>query len=97
MIAGVAGSTIVVHVASPFFFPANEEEVIAPAINGTLACMRACKAAGVQRCVITSSLAAVQNLSQVDKPLDRFYNESYLSNADRPEGMSAYFKSKMLA
>ena len=63
MIRAIAGSTYVVHMASPFFFgkDSNEETMIKPAVNGTLAAMKACKAAGVKRIVITSSLAAIQN------------------------------------
>ena len=62
MIDAIAGSTYVVHLASPFFFggDANEETMVKPAVNGTLAAMRACKAAGVRRCVVTSSCAAIQ-------------------------------------
>ena len=62
MIDAIAGSTYVVHMASPFFLAgeANEETLVKPAVNGTLAAMRACKAAGVRRCVVTSSCASIQ-------------------------------------
>ena len=61
MIDAIAGSTYVCHMASPFFFggDSTEETMVKPAVNGTLAAMRACKAAGVKRIVITSSLASV--------------------------------------
>lgn len=61
MIDAIAGSTYVVHMASPFFFGANanEDTMVKPAVEGTLAAMKACKAAGVRRCVVTSSCAAV--------------------------------------
>ena len=97
MIDAVAGATYVVHIASPFFFGGTEEEVITPAVNGTLACMRACEAAGVRRCVITSSVASVMNMAEADKPADRTFDESHWSNPDRPEPMSNYPKSKTLA
>lgn len=42
-------------------------------------------------------MASVQNLAAADKPADRTYNESHWSNPDRPEGLSAYPKSKVLA
>lgn len=38
----IAGSTYVVHVASPFFFGNDESELITPAVNGTLTVVRAC-------------------------------------------------------
>lgn len=57
--AAIAGSTYVVHTASPFFFPKEEDDVIKPAVDGTMAVMHACKASGVKRCVVTSSTAAV--------------------------------------
>jgi dihydroflavonol-4-reductase len=71
--------------------------LIPPAVNGTTYVMKACQAAGVRRCVITSSLASVQNLAAADKPADRTYNESHWGNPDRPEGLGAYPKSKILA
>ena len=97
LIAAIQGSTYVVHMASPFFFSSDESVLIPPAVNGTTAVMKACKQAGVRRCVITSSLASVMNMAQADKPADRTFNESHWSNPDRPEGMSAYPKSKVLA
>lgn len=42
-------------------------------------------------------MASVQNPAAADKPADRTYNESHWSNPDRPEGLSAYPKSKVLA
>jgi len=97
LVTAIAGSTYVVHVASPFFMGKDEEALITPAVNGTNYVMIACKAAGVRRCVITSSVASVQSVSAEDKPADLTYNESHWSNPDRPEGMSVYAKSKTLA
>ena len=96
LIDAIAGSTYVIHMASPFVFGTGED-LIGPAVNGTMAVMKACKASGVRRCVITSSLAAIQNMAAADKPADRTYNESMWSNPDREEGMGDYFKSKTLA
>ena len=59
--------------------------------------MNACKQAGVRRLVITSSCASVQNPAAADKPANRTYNESHWSNPYRPEGLSNYPKSKVLA
>jgi len=51
----------------------------------------------VRRIVITSSVAAVQNMAAADKPPTRVFNESHWSNPDRPEGLGNYPKSKTLA
>ena len=93
----IAGSHYVVHLASPFFSSTDESQLITPAVNGTNYVMKACLAAGVRRCVITSSCASVQNPAQADKPANRTYDESHWSNPDRPEGLSNYPKSKVLA
>ena len=57
----VAGATYVIHTASPFpaVQPDDPNELIAPARDGALRVLRAAKAAGVQRVVLTSSFAAV--------------------------------------
>ncbi|WP_033344344.1 SDR family oxidoreductase [Catenuloplanes japonicus] len=57
----VDGCDYVLHVASPFpaTIPRDENEVIRPAVDGTLRVLRAAKAAGVRRVVLTSSVAAV--------------------------------------
>ena len=92
----VAGSTYMVHMASPFFFAGGPEKIITPAVNGTISAMRACKAAGVRRVVITSSCAALQFPLEEDKPADRTYDETMWTNPERP-GLNDYFKSKFLA
>jgi dihydroflavonol-4-reductase len=57
----MAGCSHVAHVASPL--PANapkhEDELIVPARDGALRALKAAKAAGVKRFVMTSSMAAV--------------------------------------
>ncbi|MEC3955201.1 aldehyde reductase [Nocardia sp. CDC153] len=60
--AAVAGCRYVVHTASPFpsTEPGHEDELIRPAVDGTLRVLRAAAASGVERVVITSSVAAVQ-------------------------------------
>ena len=58
----VRGCTFVLHLASPFPNkpPKNEDEVIRPAVEGTLSVLRACSEAGtVKRVVFVSSIAAV--------------------------------------
>ena len=58
----VEGCTYVLHVASPFFVqrPKNVDELMKPAVDGTLNVLKACKeVGGVKRVVLTSSLAAI--------------------------------------
>ena len=57
----VAGRDHVLHVASPFpaRAPRHEDELIAPAREGTLRVLRAARDAGVKRVVLTSSFAAI--------------------------------------
>ena len=96
----IAGSTYVVHTASPFFFPENDEDVIKPAVDGTMAVLHACSASGgVKRCVITSSIAAVVCPAKADAPdqATGCFDETIWSNPDRPEGLGGYPKSKTLA
>jgi dihydroflavonol-4-reductase len=55
------GCEYVLHVASPFpsTVPKDENELIAPARDGTLRVLRAARDAGVKRVVLTSSFAAI--------------------------------------
>ncbi len=59
--AAVAGCEYVLHVASPFpaGAPQHEDELIVPAREGALRVLRAARAAGVKRVVLTSSFAAI--------------------------------------
>jgi nucleoside-diphosphate-sugar epimerase len=96
----VVGSTYVVHTASPVVFnPKTDDDVIKPAVDGTLAVMKACTASGVKRVVVTSSMAAVVAMAATDKPdvATGFYDETCWSNPDRPEGLGVYHRSKTLA
>ncbi|MBF6327600.1 SDR family oxidoreductase [Nocardia transvalensis] len=54
-----AGCSWVLHAAFPAGQPENEEEVLAPAREGTLRVLRAARDAGVRRTVVTSSFGAV--------------------------------------
>jgi dihydroflavonol-4-reductase len=51
------------HTASPFPMtqPENEQDVIRPAVEGTLRALKAAQAAGVERVILTSSIAAIFN------------------------------------
>lgn len=61
MIKAIEGSTYIVHTASPFpiISPHNEDVLIKPAVEGTLAVMKAAKLNKVKRVVITSSVVAI--------------------------------------
>lgn len=91
----VAGSTFVLHTASPVPArqPAHEDDVVVPARDGTLRVLRAAVAAGVTRVVVTSSVAAV--LSGVERGPDRLFTEADWS--DLQGQMAAYSRSKTLA
>jgi dihydroflavonol-4-reductase len=88
-----AGCAYVQHVASPFpaFAPKDENELIAPARDGALRLLRAAKAAGVKRVVMTSSYAAVG----YGQPEPLFTEEDW-TDLDTPN-LSAYVKSKTIA
>ena len=76
----VEGCDHVLHVASPFppAQPKDPDELIVPARDGTLRVLRAALAGGVERIVITSSVAAVAGSG---KPISR---EADRGRLDRP-------------
>ncbi len=64
----VRGCTYVIHTASPLPWmlrnPNNEDDVIKPAVEGTLSVLRACREVGnVRRVVVTSSVASISSLT----------------------------------
>ena len=85
----------VLHVASPISLtiPKDENEMIAPAVEGTLRVLKAARNAGVKRVVITSSFGAV-GYSHTET--DQLITEESWTNPDE-KGLSAYIKSKTLA
>jgi nucleoside-diphosphate-sugar epimerase len=92
----VEGCTYVEHVASPFpaVAPADENELIRPAVEGTLRVLRAAaKSSTVRRVVVTSSVAAVA-YGHGDSSESRVFTEEDWSV---PEKCEAYQKSKTLA
>ena len=100
MIAAIVGSDYVVHTASPFVINhsvANEDEVIKPAVNGTLAVMKGCRAAKVKRVVITSSVASVYCVGDDKWPDDDIFTEADWTDIESPTGSQPYHKSKALA
>ena len=88
----VQGCTYVYHLASPFPLstPRNEDDLIVPAVNGTLNVLKACAESGtVKRIVVTSSCAAIAHTDD-----SHVLTESdWISEDDA----SAYNKSKLRA
>lgn len=91
----IAGCTHVAHIASPFPLgvPKNADELIVPARDGVLRALRFARAAGIQRFVLTSSMAAV---AYGHGKGDRIYSEADWTNLDDPNVM-AYPRSKTVA
>ena len=92
----LAGVDALVHTASPFPItqPDNPDDLIRPAVDGTLRALRAAQAAGVNRVVLTSSTAAISG-----SPLpqgDTAYDETNWTDPADPD-ITAYTKSKTLA
>lgn len=90
-----AGCEYVLHVASPFppGAPEHEDELIIPAREGTLRVLRAARAAGVRRVVVTSSFAVV---GYGHPPQDEAFTEASWTNLAGAD-VTAYIKSKVLA
>ena len=90
----VAGCDFVLHVASPFPLtaPKHEDELIVPARDGALRVLKAARAAGVKRVVLTSSFAAI---AYGHKPQTAPFDET--SWTDLRRRRRAYAKSKTLA
>jgi dihydroflavonol-4-reductase len=93
----MAGVDVLIHSASPFplVIPANEDELIRPAVDGTLRALSAAKNAGVKRVILTSSNAAVfgRDLPKGAKAFD----ETMWTDVNHPIGRAAYRRSKTLA
>lgn len=93
--AAVRDCDFVLHVASPFpiKMPKDENELIRPAVDGTLRVLNAASKMGVKRVVLTSSFAAIgygkKNLKEKFTEVD--WTDPNDSN------ISAYVKSKTLA
>ncbi len=91
------GCTHLLHVASPFppAVPRNEDELIIPAREGTLRALRAAKAAGVKRAVVTSSFAAIGFGQGARSPGQPFTEENWTD--PNASGIAPYIKSKTIA
>jgi len=91
----VKGCDYVLHIASPIFLkvPKNEDEMIRPAVEGTIRVLKAARNAGVKRIVMTSNFGAV-GYSHKD-PTQLITEKSWTDPTEK--GLSAYNKSKVLA
>ncbi|KAA2242959.1 aldehyde reductase [Chitinophaga agrisoli] len=89
------GCTYVLHIASPIHLhlPKHEDDMIRPAVDGTLRVLKAARNAGVQRVVMTSNFGAV-GYSHTDRTT--LITEESWTNPNE-KGLSAYNKSKVLA
>lgn len=89
----VAGTDVVMHVASPFPAenPRDDDEVIAPARDGTLRVLRHARDAGCRRVVMTSSFAAVGYSPSTEQ---RWTEQDWTDPADEN---TAYIRSKAIA
>src|SRR4051812_14992501 len=87
-----AGCADVYHVASPMIQAKDPDEVIVPAREGTLRVLRAARAVGARRVVLTSSFAAV---GYSPKP-GADYTEADWTDPDTP-GLPPYPRSKAIA
>jgi dihydroflavonol-4-reductase len=91
--AAMQGATALIHSASPFPIanPKDENDLIRPAVDGTLRAMTAAHRAGVSRVILTSSVVAI-----IDTYKRGLQDETDWCNLEAP-GTTAYAKSKTLA
>ena len=92
----MAGVRYLQHVASPFVteMPADKMELIRPAVEGTRRALEAAFASGVERVVLTSSMAAI--MYGHDKSRTAPFIASDWTNLEG-RGVNAYIESKTLA
>ena len=95
----IEGCLYVIHCASPFpqANPTTADALVKPAVEGTLAVMRACQKHGVRRIVITSSIfAAAEGYLNGERPNPVTENDwSQLDGLNDVKG--GYARSKTLA
>ncbi|MEM6276622.1 MAG: NAD-dependent epimerase/dehydratase family protein [Pseudomonadota bacterium] len=91
----MAGRDVLMHTASPFPLenPKSEDELIRPAVDGTLRALKAAQAARVTRVILTSSVVA---MIHADRPKGHLYGPKDWTDLDHPTAR-AYVKSKTLA
>ncbi|GAA0492754.1 dihydroflavonol-4-reductase [Paractinoplanes deccanensis] len=89
-----AGCDYVLHIASPTLtrVPRHDDEMVRPAVDGTLRVLRAARDAGVRRVVMTSAIGAI---AYGHAPRDTPFTERDWTNAGAR--IAPYQKSKTLA
>jgi len=94
--AAVAGCRYVHHIASPIppELPKDPNDLIIPARDGALRALKASKAAGVKRVILTSSVAAI---AYGHTALPEVMDETTWSNPDLLKDNTAYTRSKVIA
>jgi len=95
--SALEGVDVLVHSASPFPIasPKDENDLVRPAVEGTLRALRAAHKAGVKRVILTSSVAAIYGN---DLPAGKTeFDETMWSDPNHIIGRVAYTKSKTLA
>ncbi len=95
--AALAGIDVLIHSASPFPIasPKDENDLVRPAVEGTLRALRAAHSAGVKRVILTSSVAAIYGN---DLPAGKTeFDETMWSDPNHIIGRVPYTKSKTLA
>jgi dihydroflavonol-4-reductase len=89
----IEGCEYVLHVASPFpsESPKNDDELVKPAVEGTVAVLEACDTHNVKRVVITSSWATIEDFTLGDVEI----NEDHIAKIEKFQ--TPYVKSKIYA
>ncbi len=93
--SAIAGCDYVIHAASPYLLESKnpQQDIIDPAVNGTLNVLQTCaKTSCVKRVVLTSSLAAI-----TDEPDDDYVFTETTWNSKSSLTRNPYFFSKTLA
>ncbi|KAJ7575097.1 hypothetical protein C8J56DRAFT_1032753 [Mycena floridula] len=85
----------VIHVASPIHQKANTQDMLNTAIEGTLNLLRQAEKAGIQRIIVTSSIATIFNPR--NSFTDKDWNPITRGDALKQGGLTAYVASKTLA
>lgn len=87
------GCDVLMHTASPFPMssPKDENDVIRPAVDGTLRALNSAKDAGITRVILTSSVVAIEG-----NDLPNPQTPANWTDTNHPRA-TAYYKSKTLA
>jgi dihydroflavonol-4-reductase len=95
--SALRGVDVLIHSASPFPIasPKDENDLIRPAVEGTLRALKAAHGAGVKRVILTSSVAAIYG-NDLPEGMTEF-DETLWSDITHVVGRVAYTKSKTLA